>query len=446
MKNEANKKPNAALTLHPDVLIVGAGIAGCPLAVSLTRLGLKVILVERSPGPRRIFKGEYLQPAAVQCLKDLGFGETFDALSSSEIHHLRFRDIEEDGRVTSSITMSYPEGRPARSIEYFDMLENFLKVTQETLGEHFFQGADLQPLNHGTTDFLRKPKFSCIHPMRGAVEIQPKWVIGCDGRQSAVRRWMGGATSEKNGRVVLGIRDEFFFGTQSSQNAVRPNQYEVLRTEKRGTVSYFSLGQMGQRIYLSSPAPRKDQLTNMSKSFREILKSIEPVTHLTEFPEKMIVAGSPANTSWFGPATKGCFLLAGDALAVTTPYGGQGMTVAMEHVRYLVANFEWSAQSALIRALSRRAYAGFTRDTFERVNFLNFGLYYTFFSRPKIFKRTTHHVLNTWEKNPEIKARVARLFGGLDTDHATLTEILALERLPFSRTAYKLMSRNIHWA
>lgn len=438
--------PIATRCLRPDVLIAGAGIAGCPLAVALSKQGLNVVLVERTSGPRRIFKGEYLQPAAVQTLKEFGFGETFNAHSSSEIHQLRFRDIDEKARVTSSIVMSYPEDRPARSIEYFEMLVSFLKIAHETLGDRFFQGAELTPINLGESDFIQKPRFACKHPTQGTVHIEPRWVIGCDGRQSTVRRWMGGGLPKKNGRVVLGIKDEFIFGTQSNQVSIRPQQYEVLRTQNQGTVSYFSLGGVGQRIYLSSPEPKKDQLTQMSSTFRSILKSVEPATHLTEFPEKLMVSGCPANTSWFGPSTRGAFVLAGDALAVTTPYGGQGMTVAMEHVRHLVSRFDFKTQSRSMQNLNRSTYNSFALDTFERVNFLNFGLYYTFFSRPRIFKRSTQHILNTWEKHPEIKSRVARLFGGLDTDHATLTEILALERVPFSRTAYKLMSRNIHWA
>ncbi len=438
--------PTATLNLAPDVLILGAGIAGCPLATALTKQGLSVVLIERTPGPRRTFKGEYLQPAAVQTLKEFGFGETFQAHSSSEIQQLRFRDLDENARVTSSIVMIYPKDRPARSIEYFDMLVSFIKIARENLGDNFIQGAELTPINQGESDFIQTPRFSCKHPTLGTVQIQPRWVIGCDGRQSTVRRWMGGSTPEKNGRVVLGVKDEFIFGTQSTEASPRPEQYEVIRTKDQGTVSYFSLGGAGQRIYLSSPEPTKNQLTQMSTTFRGILNSISPVTNLTEFPERLMVSGCPANTSWFGPSARGAFLLAGDALAVTTPYGGQGMTVALEHVRHLASRFDFKNRSRSQQSVSRSTYNSFAIETYDRVNFLNFGLYYTFFSRPKIFKRSTQHILNTWERNPEIKTRVARLFGGLDTDHATLTEILALERVPFSRTAYKLMSRKIQWA
>jgi 3-(3-hydroxy-phenyl)propionate hydroxylase len=432
--------------LKPDVLIAGAGVAGCPMAVALAGQGLTVLLVERAPGPRRIFKGEYLQPAAVHYLNELGFASTFEAHSSAAVQELRFRDLDQKGQVISTLVMEYPVGRPARSIEYYDMLVGFTNKAHEALGENFWQGAELAPVDVDSADFIDKPVFQLSHPTRGQARVEPRWVIGCDGRQSTVRRWMGGVSPKKNGRVVLGVGEEFIFGTQIAETSPMPERYEVIRTHERGTVSMFSLGQAGRRIYLSAPEPSKDQIAKMSETFRSILKDVQPVSDLTEVPEKIQVSGYPANTSWFGPASKGAFLLAGDALAVTTPYGGQGMTVAMEHVRFLSEQFDWKTQSRSTQALSKAAYARFAAQVFERVNFLNFGLYYTFFSRPAIFKHSTQHILKTWERNPELKTRVTRLFGGLDRDMPSLIEILALERLPFSRAASKLVHRNIRWA
>ena len=55
-----------------DVVIVGAGILGCALAVALGRQGRSVILLEKSlKEPDRIV-GELLQPGGVEALKQLG--------------------------------------------------------------------------------------------------------------------------------------------------------------------------------------------------------------------------------------------------------------------------------------------------------------------------------------------------------------------------------------
>ena len=349
-------QPRQSSVLRPDVLIVGGGVAGCPLAVTLARQGLDVILVERAAGPRRVFKGEYLQPAAVSYLNDIGFGETFQSHCSSRITHLRFRDIADNEEILSSITMNYPEGRPARSIEYFEMVTSFTKLAKQALGENFWQGTQITALNLDESDFLRRPSFELTSATRGSQRIEPRWAVGCDGRQSTVRRWMGGGAPEKNGRVVLGINDEFIFGTQVAQPSALPERYEVIRTGHRGTVSLFNLGDAGQRIYLSSREPAKEQFGQMNERFLKILRGIRSATGLTELPEQLSVSGYPANTSWFGPSTKGAFVLVGDALAVTTPYGGQGMTTAMEHVRFLTDRFDWKTESKSVQALAKSAY------------------------------------------------------------------------------------------
>ena len=55
-----------------DVVIVGAGILGCALAVALGRQGRSVLLLERSlKEPDRIV-GELLQPGGVSALEKLG--------------------------------------------------------------------------------------------------------------------------------------------------------------------------------------------------------------------------------------------------------------------------------------------------------------------------------------------------------------------------------------
>ena len=55
-----------------DVVIVGAGIAGCALAVALGKQERSVVLLERSlKEPDRIV-GELLQPGGVAALRKLG--------------------------------------------------------------------------------------------------------------------------------------------------------------------------------------------------------------------------------------------------------------------------------------------------------------------------------------------------------------------------------------
>ncbi len=55
-----------------DVVIVGAGIAGCALAVAFGKQGRSVILLETSLKPPATIRGELLQPGGVAALRILG--------------------------------------------------------------------------------------------------------------------------------------------------------------------------------------------------------------------------------------------------------------------------------------------------------------------------------------------------------------------------------------
>ena len=427
--------------LSPDILIAGAGIAGCALAVALSKRGYEVLLVERSPTPRRTFKGEYLQPAGVQYLERIGFGDVFRSKSSAAITHLRFRDLDKDGRALSSIVMDYPRGQAARSIELYDLLTGLTDGAKSALGDRFWQGATLEALESRASNFAAKPAFACKRGDREFV-IRPRWTIGADGRASAVRKWVGGRAASKNGRVTIGTSEEFILGAQVGEIADNPERYEVIRTEGFGTVSVFSLGDAGKRIYLSArPVGGGDSI---SAAFGRALKAAGPATGIRDLPEKLQVTGYPANEEWFGPPSNGRVFLAGDALAVTTPYGGQGMTIALEHARFLSEIVDWSSDVSVQAA--KPGYARFAAELHDRAALLNFGLYYAFFSRPPIFKRSTQMILGAWERNPKLKARVARLFAGLDRDTPTLLEILDLERRPLGASASRIIQRAFRWA
>ncbi|EEQ86021.1 Squalene epoxidase [Blastomyces dermatitidis] len=69
-----------------DVVIVGAGIAGCALAVTLGKQGRSVLLLERSlKEPDRIV-GELLQPGGVRALEKLGLGHCLEDIDAIECH------------------------------------------------------------------------------------------------------------------------------------------------------------------------------------------------------------------------------------------------------------------------------------------------------------------------------------------------------------------------
>jgi squalene monooxygenase len=80
-KNEQRRK----LHHEADVVVVGAGILGCAVAVALGNQGRSVIVLERSlKEPDRIV-GELLQPGGVQALEKLGLRDCLEDIDAVKV-------------------------------------------------------------------------------------------------------------------------------------------------------------------------------------------------------------------------------------------------------------------------------------------------------------------------------------------------------------------------
>ncbi|KAJ9111405.1 hypothetical protein QFC19_001174 [Naganishia cerealis] len=72
-------------TSSPEIIIIGAGIAGCALAYSLSHTGRRILLIERDLAmPDRIV-GELLQPGGVNALQQLGMEECLEGIDATPV-------------------------------------------------------------------------------------------------------------------------------------------------------------------------------------------------------------------------------------------------------------------------------------------------------------------------------------------------------------------------
>lgn len=66
------KGKNAYDLDHPEVIIIGGGVAGSTLALQLGRQGRHVVVIERDLSEPDRIVGEFLQPRGFECMKQLG--------------------------------------------------------------------------------------------------------------------------------------------------------------------------------------------------------------------------------------------------------------------------------------------------------------------------------------------------------------------------------------
>jgi squalene monooxygenase len=69
-------------TDDPDVIIVGAGILGCALAVALSKQGRDVVIIERDMSEPDRIVGELLQPGGVRALEELGMRDCLEGIDA----------------------------------------------------------------------------------------------------------------------------------------------------------------------------------------------------------------------------------------------------------------------------------------------------------------------------------------------------------------------------
>ncbi|MDV7091180.1 NAD(P)/FAD-dependent oxidoreductase, partial [Rhodococcus opacus] len=82
-----------------DVIVVGARVAGSPLAMLLARKGYRVLAVDRASFPSDTVSTHYIHQAGLSRLKDWGLLEKVIATGCPPIRHLNFSytDIALDG-------------------------------------------------------------------------------------------------------------------------------------------------------------------------------------------------------------------------------------------------------------------------------------------------------------------------------------------------------------
>jgi len=117
------------MTKNPDAVIVGAGIIGCSLAVTLGNQGRSVVLFERDwSEPDRIV-GELLQPGGVQALTKLGLRECLEGIDA--IPEYGYQVIYRDEKVLIPYLGRDEESRQGRSFHHGRFISNLRKAVRK---------------------------------------------------------------------------------------------------------------------------------------------------------------------------------------------------------------------------------------------------------------------------------------------------------------------------
>ena len=128
-----------------DVVIIGAGIFGCAIAVALSNQGRSVILLERSlKEPDRIV-GELLQPGGVAALEQLGLADCLEGIDAVKVFGY---DVIYHG---DEVTVPYPADAAATLVEEKNEAQKSSK-SKRPEGRSFHHGRFIQRLRERATN------------------------------------------------------------------------------------------------------------------------------------------------------------------------------------------------------------------------------------------------------------------------------------------------------
>lgn len=300
-----------------DVVVVGAGPAGCVVSYLLARSGVKTVLVERQRTLEREFRGYGFRPPIPRLFDEM------DLLDAVE-------DLPHE-TITRGTVVAY--GKPYSIFDFDD--RRVLLMKQPPLLRLLIERAreyETFTFHSGTTfeGFLDEDDAvagitATTRPSGETLEFRSRLVVGADGRFSTTRRAadIDAGTNEAGAEVV-------WFRLPSAAADFTTH----LRIEEEGILVYSPLSEDESQYGLLIPKGRYPAVRDRGiEGFRGTVSGIEPTlagsvdAHLASFDQcSLLSMRSGLAERW----TDDGFLLVGDAAHVASPIGAEGNNLAIQ--------------------------------------------------------------------------------------------------------------------
>ena len=325
---------------NPDVVVVGAGIAGASIAAVLARDGLEVLLLERQRAYRDRVRGEYMAPWGVLEARAVGLEAVIrgtravDARYSVPYDELLTPSAAEAAKGDASTILPGVRG---------PLCASHPGACQALAGEAARLGAELvRGVGEVRVQAGARPSVTYLNGTE--MQVRPRLVIGADGRASTVRKQSGiHIRKAPAGHVIAGLLVE-------GASRWPDDQYSI---GVEGDLQFYVFPQGSGRVRLYT-CHANDQAARWAGRAGP-QRFLEAFARLQAIPAALGLgdgtAAGPCAT--FGGEQTWCeepyadgVVLLGDAGGYDDPVDGQGLSLAMRDVRQLsellLATADWT--------------------------------------------------------------------------------------------------------